>query len=686
MKQDYEDKPDSKDDQELIEEALDRFKLCEENENINRERALEAIKFRDLEQWPFEIQKARETDPDGARPCLVMDKTNQHIHQITNDQRQARPGIKVRPVDDNADPDTAEALQGLIRNIEDQSNADQAYDTAFEQAVDGGFGYFRILADYPDDDVFYQDLFIRRIRNRFCVYLDPSRQEPDGSDSEYGFVVEDVKAKDFKKKYPNAKGDWEAVTKTHPAWMSEEYVRVAEYYKFKKTEERIYLINNQVMTQKEFDDANPETHPHLFHAVGFNQNDVLYEKMSLEGVPSRKRTKRQLCWYKLTALEVLESRELPGKWIPIVEVIGNEIDIEGESRKSGLVRSAMDGQRMYNYASSAFVEMVALAPKAPFIAAEGQVEGHEDEWQAANRRNIAVLTYNPVESNGHMLPAPQRQPMPGIPTGWDRSLAHFEHDIQGSMGRYNASLGAETNEKSGIALQRKQVEADTGSFHFQDNLARSIRHAGRILINLIPHYYDTPRIARILGEDGTESMARFDPTINAAHHQYRDNQGKLQSIFNPTIGKYDVSVTTGPSYTTKRQEAADAMIQVVQAAPNLMQFIGDLLFKNQDWPGADEIADRLKKLLPPELQSEEDDPRVQQMAAMIQKLQQELMTSEQGKEAKELEIKAKDSDTKAYEAETHRMAVGSDKAIEALAEKLAQMDTTLQQILNVRLQ
>ena len=646
----------------LLTTARKRFDYCIEQDQKNRERALEAIKFRDGEQWPDKIKKERETDPEGARPCLVVDKTNQYINQVKNDQRQNRPAIKVRPVDDKGDKAVAEILQGIIRHIEDSSSADFAYDTAFEHSVDGGFGYFRILTEFCEEDSFDQDIKIKRIRNRFSVYLDPDHQEPDGSDSQYGFVTEFIDKDEYKRQFPGKEPlDFQTDGKdeSYRAWMTAEKVRIAEYFYLSNESKTLLLLDDGTTV---FKDALQE----------------VVEDRALQGLPppevvkSRETAVRKVHWCKIDGKQKLETKEWAGKYIPVVEVVGNELDVEGERRLSGLIKSAMDPQRIHNFASSAFVENVALAPRAPWTAAEGQMEGHEDDWKTSNRRNIAVLEWKPTTyDNGTPVPQPQRQMPPGISPGWQQVLQNSEHDIQASMGMYSASLGEPSNEKSGKAILARQREGDTATFHYIDNLSRSIRHCGRILVDLIPKIYDTQRIARIIGEDGKPDMVELNPEQDAPVVE----MGK-KKIYNLHVGKYDVSVTVGPSYTTKRQEAAESMVELTRASPELMQVAGDVMIRNMDWPGADQIADRLKAMLPPAIQKmeagKENQDSTIQMQATIQTLTAQLEEAkammaqmQQAVSEKEIELAKAEQDLTGQAAgiKTDLAQLNADKAL-----------------------
>lgn len=580
--------------------ARERFRIAKEAMEDNRARAEEADKFSaGLEQWPEELRKERQED---GRPCLTMDETNQYINQIKNDQRQNKAAIKVRPIDDKADKKVAEMLQGVIRHIEDGSSADIAYDTGFEHALRGGYGYWRVYTEYCDENSFDQEIKIGRIRDRFSVYLDPSHQEPDGSDSRYGFICEWVNRDDFKRDYPNADPiDWKEDKRDYEDWATEESIRIADYFFITEEEKTIYQLPDGSVVPAE-----------LLEADGVNT----------EGLKSRKTYTEKVIWQKITGKEVLEETEWMGKFVPIIETIGNESEIDGKRILTGIVHPAMDAQRLHNFAISAMVENVALAPKAPFVGAAGQVEGYEDKWKDANRKNIPFLPYTPVSVDGTVVPAPQRQPSPGMSQGWADIVTGSRNMIQASMGMYNASLGAPSNEKSGKAILARQREGDVASFHYHDNLARSIRHTGRILVDLIPKIYDTKRIVRILGEDGTPETVMFDPNLKTPSHESRMQDGSVMMMYNPTVGKYDVSVSVGPSYSTKRQEAAETQMQMVQANPQLLPMVGDIMIRNMDWPGADQIADRLKAMLPPQIKEMEEKPDEGTIEAKAAQLEQ----------------------------------------------------------------
>lgn len=629
-----------KKDKDILELAKTRFKQAVDEYEEERAKQLEDLVFCDLEQWPDSIRSARENDPNGARPVLTVDKIGQYITQVCNDMRKNRPAVKARAVDDGADVKTAEIFQGVIRRIEDISSADIAYLTAGESAVKIGEGYWRFITDYEDENSFNQEILIKPIQDTFSVYLGPHSM-PDGSDAEYGFILEDMPRERFKREFPKAKSDNQDFTTGMGAadfkyWTNGETVRVCEYFYFDYEKKDLVQV----------DDGSS-----LFK----DQYDEFVSQI-VEGEPvpaiiaTRKTTVKTVKWCKLTGLEILEKNDWAGKYIPIVKVEGRASFVKGKRRLKGLVRSAKDSLRAYNYWMSTLTEKMALAPKVPFIGAEGQFEGHEQKWAKANTTNYAYLEYKPTTIDGQLAPPPQRQSAAPIEAAMIQQLGVIEHDIQTALGMFKASVGQADPQQSGRALMALQSQTDTGTFHFPDNVALSIRHGGRILIDLVPKIYDTPRVVRIMGEDGETGSAQIDPNQPQAMTKRDDGFGNIQTIYNLGVGKYDVTATVGPSYATKRMEQSEMMLQIMQAQPELMGTIGDLLFKSFDWPMADKIAKRLQKALPPQLQEpeegqEEIPPQVQAAMQQIEQKNQELDQKAQALSQAEQEIEKKAMDT-----------------------------------------
>lgn len=602
-------------DKDILEEARERLKRCVDDYSPERKKQKDDLLFSTLEQWPSDIRAAREGDPNGARPCLTIDQINQYIVQVVNDMRQNRPSVKARPVDDQADIETAEVFQGIIRQIEDQSVAQVAYATAGESAVRVGEGYFRFITEYEDEKSFNQVIRIKRVPDMFCVYLGPHMM-PDGSDAEYGFIFEDIPVETFKRLYPGKKfhaTDFSEIENKNTYWGEDERIRVCEYFYFD------YQKADLVFTADGASMLKPE-----YEALSEPKPEITDERAT--------RT-RSTKWCKLTAIEILDKRDWAGKHIPIVKVIGKESWVDGKRCVWGLVRPAKDSLRMYNYVASTIVEKFALAPKAPFVGAKGQFENLEDRWANANKSNFAYLEYNPLTVDGIAVPPPQRQAPAPMEVALYQFLQTAREDVQASLGMFKASLGKEQPNQSGKAILALTRESDTGTFHFSDNQSISIMHGGRIMVDLIPRIYDTPRIMKILGEDGKVTSAQIDPNQDMAKRQVRDLKGGISNIYNLGVGTYDVTVTVGPSYNTKRMEAATLFTDLGNTAkdPASATVMRYLAVKNSDVPGADIGAEMLEKLLPPGLIKQEGQPnippqvaqRMQQMTQALQVVHQE---------------------------------------------------------------
>jgi hypothetical protein len=608
-------------------------------------------------QWPSDVLATRgavQGQTINARPCLTINKLPQHVRQVTNDQRQNRPGAKVIPVDDKADIQVADIFNGMIRHIEYISDADVAYDTACENQVSYGEGYLRLLTEYCDDDTFDQDIKIGRIRNSFSVYMDPMIQDPTGADAKYCFITEDLTRAEYERLYPDAApittlqslgvGD-----QSISNWLNEDTIRVADYY---------YV---------DFDRATLNLYPGNITAFDGSPEDKQLKAIYGKPKKSRESDRQKIKYCKINGYEILEERDWAGKYIPVIRIVGNEFEVDGRLYVSGLVRNAKDAQRMYNYWVSQEAEMLALAPKAPFIGYGGQFEGYEDKWKTANTTNWPYLEVNPdvTDGQGSVMPLPQRAQPPMASSGLLQAKAGASEDIKSTTGQYNASLGQGGNERSGKAILARQREGDVGTYHYGDNLARGVRHVARQLVDLIPKIYDTQRIARIIGEDGETKMVKINPDQAEPVNKIVDERGiVMEKIYNPGVGKYDVVATTGPGYATKRQEALEAMAQLLQGNPQLWAVAGDLFVKNMDWPGAQEMAKRFAKTIDPKLMGDgEDNPELQaaqqQMQAMGQEMEQmHQMIQNVGKSIEAQDMKRKDYETeiKAYQAETQRIS------------------------------
>jgi hypothetical protein len=628
-------------EQEIVIEAKKRFERARDYYASARALAVEDTKFvmGDSDngwQWPETIQKGRQVD---QRVCLTVNMTAQHCNQIINNIRQNRPAVKVSPADDGADKQTAEILAGLVRNIQVASGSDEAHDTAAEHAVYGGEGYWRVLTEYESETSFNQVIRIVSCPNPNQVYIDPDCKKADKSDARWGFIFDDIGRDQVKRDHPGI--DAQSWGETDNGWIKDDTVRRAEYFYCDDVEATACLLEDGATVLK------TELQPGMV---------VVKER------PTRVKKWK---WCKLLGGhdKPLDSRDWLGKYLPIISVVGKEINVDGEVVRKGIVRDLKDPARMVNFSYSETVQTLALQNKVPYMAAAEAIEGHEDIWQAANIESRAYLPFNAYDDGGNALPTPQRQMPAVMPAAQVQLLQLSTEQMRAASGQQNANFGIKSEAASGVGIQRLKAQGEIATFHFPDNLARALLHEAKMLIDLIPKYYDSRRVVRILGLDGKEDSAVLDPEQPMAYQEQPGADDGVQRIFNPLVGEYDVVIDTGPSYQTQRQEGAASLNELAARNPQLMQIAGDLIMRAQDFPYADKMAERLAKTLPPELQDDKpgqaaQDPAMQQLAKQNDMMAQELQASADKIEELqgEQEWRLKELTVKAYEAETKRIS------------------------------
>lgn len=565
-----------KDELDHLREMRDRFDTVVVAESELRELAVEDLHFAYDEdgQWEADVKELRK-----GRPCYTFNKVRGAIRQVVNDMRQSRPGIQVRAVDSSGDPKLAETLSGLVRNIESISNAETAYDTGGEYAVACGVGAWRVTTQYADDDSFEQDIILKRIRNPFTVYFDPAALEYDKRDARYCFVSETMGRDEFNERYPDASVssfESEGLGEGLERWYAQDdTVRIAEYWYKKPEQAELALLSDGRVVE-------------LTEKIEKVRDELA--QMGIRVVRTRTVTKDCVYMEIVSGNEILEGPyKWPGKFIPIVPVYGEEIDIEGEWKYAGLTRWAKDAQRSYNYHRSTMIELIDLQPKTPYLLTPKMIEGQEKIWQNVYRKNLPFLLYKPDPNAPGGRPT--REAAAQIPAAYVQESITASDDIKATTGIYDASLGQRSNETSGRAILARQREGDVATFAFMDNLARSIKYTGEILVDLIPKIYDTERVVRVLGKDGGEEYVTLNQTV-------MDQKTAQPVVINDiTKGKYDVTVTTGPSYTTQRIEAAEQMMNLMQAQPRLAGLLADIFVKSLDMPYSDEIHKRVRLMM-----------------------------------------------------------------------------------------
>ncbi len=620
--------------EDIIREARDRLKAALDWESAARANAREDYKFVNGDsangyQWPAHLLRNRELD---RKPTLTINKTAQHCLQIVNDARQNQVEIRIDPVGDQATYESAQCMQDLVRHIEYQSQAQDVYITAVDFQVKTGIGYWRVLTDYIDDRSFDQEIYIRRIKDPGMVVLDPDINELDGSDANWGFVYEDVPEKQFFKRYPKWKdrAPASALDTGRDDSIPTDHIRICEYFRRVEKRDMLYATESGTVTRSKLG-------PELAAALDAD-----------ESVQKRPILTQAIEWFLIIGEEVAEERDWPGRYIPIVRVVGEETVIDGKLDRRGHVRALKDPQRMYNYNASAAVEYGALQTKVPWTLPLEATEGVEQYWRTANQVNHAYLPYKSHREDGTPLPPPQRPEPPGVAPAFLAGMQAAAQEMQMVSGQYQAQMGEQSNERTGIAIQERQRQGDNATYHFIDHYASAVRYTGRILIDLIPHVYDTQRVIQILQENGDKTSVAIDPSQQVAAQEQRRGEAVLR-VLNPRVGRYEVQSGVGPAFATRRQEAFNALIQLAGASPELMAKAGDLVMRAADFPMAEELAERLK---PPTL-----DPAVQQLQQQVQATQAQLASALHDLAQQRLKHTATEQqkDIDAYRAETDRM-------------------------------
>ncbi len=548
--------------QKILTEAKERLKKSIDDEGENRRMALEDLEFIaiDGKQWPEQIKAEREAN---GQPCLSINKLPTFVAQVVGNQRMNRPSIKVIPVDDKADKKVARILAGWIKHVKKISVADVAIDHGFEHAVTCGYGALRIVTKYATDTGFEQEAYIEKVDNALAVYFGP-HSKYDCSDATYCFIISDLPHDEFRDKYNREPVSWkEGEARYVEGWATAKTVRLAEYFvKEPTTKTIVQLKDGRVVELKDKKDDDVE----------LRRRDVkTYE----------------IKWYLLSGDDVIDSKTWIGKkYIPVIPIWGRELNVGGKRVIISFIRNGKDPQRMYNYWQSCDTETVALQPRVPYLVTPEQISGHESMWKQSHKKSLPYLlvNYDPKAPRW-----PKREAPPAASSAMTQKIMTADQEMRDTLGLQKASLGMQSNERSGAAIRERKQEGDVGTFSFIDNLSRSIEHVGRVLIDIAPELLDTERIIRLGQDDGTYEFE----AINV-----EDGDKILNDL---RVGTYDAVVTVGPSFTTQRTEARQSIKEFIQYYPQSAPLIGDIYANVMDWPGAEEVAQRLEYLLPPEL-------------------------------------------------------------------------------------
>lgn len=630
-------KPKAKVADTVVETAKKRFAQAKEFYGAQRMLAIADTEFvmGDSDngyQWPDQIQSSQD-----ASVRLTVNVTAQHCNQIINNIRENRPQAVVTVADSKGHEQAAEVFEGMIRAIQRDGSGDDATDCAAEHAVYGGEGYWYIVPEYDTDDSVDQVLRRKIIQNPNLVYIDPYCKELDKSDAEWGFVFEDVTREEFERLHPDIDPASWSEEGQRGGWADKTTVRIAAYCYCEHTKETLYIApDGTPIKQKDI--------PQGIDTTGWKSRVVDIKKWK---------------WCKLVGGEdkPVDETDWLGKYLPIIAVVGKELNINGEVIRKGVVRDLKDPARMLNYAYSATVQTLALQNKIPYMAAAEAIKGYEMQWAQANMSNDAYLPFNAYTDEGDPLPKPERQQPAVMPGAQIQLLQLSTEQMQAASGQQNVNFGIKSEAQSGIGIQRLKVQGDIATFHFPDNLARALKYEVRVLLDAIPKYYDTNRMVNIVGLDDNTQQVVLAPDMNSPYHE---DQGR--KAFNPKIGRYDVTIKVGASYATQRQAAAEFMSNAVQSAkdPATASVLTYLAFKYQDMPGAAEADKMLKVLLPqpiqqqmesdkqgqpipPEVQQQlqEQQQHLEQATQTMQAMEQRIKDAESGEQTKQMEIQAK---------------------------------------------
>ena len=639
--------------QKVLKRAQERFKRCEAWESYARRLFMDDIRFANADadnkyQWPTRMWNDRQRD---ERPALTINKTRQHNLNIINDAKMNKPGIKYRAAGNGATAESARIWDGIARHIEYQSNAPAHYDYATTFQVEAGIGYLRVITDYVDENSFDQEIYVTSVPDPLTVYIDPDAKAPAKEDMRFAFIFEDMPKEVFDQKYPKYKQfAGQEVLVGEKGWFDEDHVRVAEYFEAEDVDDELLMFNG------------PNGQPMTLMASELRKVDPKSPIFDDEQTRKRPTTRRLIHYHLIIGNHVIQEEEKIwiGKTIPIIPVIGEETIIEGRLDRKGHTRALKDPQRMYNYWASAAVEYGALQSKTPWIVGVESVEGFEEYWATANRQNHAYLPYKSVGDDGKPLPPPSRvePPVPSPVALKGMEVANIE--MQMVSGQYENQLGQQGNERTGKAIAERQRQGDRATYHFIDNLAIAIRQVGKIILDLVPKIYDTNRIIMILAENNESLEVKLDPQLQQAHMlELNENNEVIGRLLNPSIGQYEVTADVGPGYATRREEAFNALTLILTQNPGLTSIIGDIMFRAGDFPMAEEAAERLKRMVPPQALGQGPSQNEQMLAQQAQQLQQALQATmdELAKEKGKSQARLEKREVEVYDAITKRLDV-----------------------------
>lgn len=644
--------------EKILAEAKERFRRCQAFETQSRSNYRSDMAFGygdsiNQSQWEGDVIDARSSQ---GKPVLTMNRTKNYCYQILNDAKAHPIDIEVRAVGNGASHAAAECYEGLIRHIAYRSNSIAVYDKALHDCVFGGIGWFRITTAYAGHESWDQELFITPVKDAMSVYVDPFCTERNCSDARFGFVFSDQDKSEFLKtygkKYKNIVGDlpFDMETEGDDLWVREDRIRICEYFRRQFESDTLHLLDDgSSVKESDYDDP------------------AMLDMIRQRSQQSREISKPRVEWYLIAGSKIIDQGTFPSQYIPLVKVCAVETMIDGQLDRVSHVRSLRDSQVSYNYFSSSGVEYIANQSRSPWIADVASIEGLETYWRDSNTKSYSVLPYRGRGDDGQEIEAPRRADPPVYASGFLDGLKVAANEMELCSAQPEAIMGDPSNERSGVALEKRTRAAANSTYHFVWALAQAVEHAGRILIDAIPQVYDTERTLKILAQDGTQTTIAIDPNAPQAHMPVPALDGEsldpqqVAAVLNPAIGEYSIIASSGEAFESRRMEFVKSMLDVMAQAESIAPLCLDLVVRHMDFPGSEEVADRLRRMVPPQALGTVD-PQIQQLqmqlAAQHQLLQQQQQELFQAKQKAESIAYMREIDY--YKAETERLkAVGT---------------------------
>ena len=514
--------------------------------------------------------KDRDARKDAGRPCIHLDQLNQFLAQVNGNVRKSKRAIKAIPKGNGANDEDAKKRSACIMGIEDRSQAQPIYLSAFQSMTERSYGFAVIRTEYKDESSFDQEILIKPVQNPDTVLISPYYKQPDASDIPDAFFLDLMSKKKFKHDYPKARiTDFEDLDLTDVGisdWIKEKYVQIAEFWKVETKLSKLLLVQTA-------------QGPIVFTETEWKENS----KKGMTGEVKRERTVEtpNVTQYMTNGIEILDEIPWQGARIPIISCLGPERwTTEGGTAKRQLlsmVRFARDPQMLLDYLASGECETAGLIPKTPYIGYKGQFESDKETWDEITKvaHPYVEVDVNIDAGSGQLLPLPTMAQLTPNFGEWETAIDARTRSIQAAMGISPMPDAAQRrNQKSGIALEKIDDMESLGATQFVDRYENGFLHnMGWQINDLITPIIDTQREMPIAKPDGTRSTMQL--VGNTSHPLGEDGaydvQGLEEDHMHTGKGDFDVTISTGPSYASEREEQDDFADSMVENIANLPQ-------------------------------------------------------------------------------------------------------------------